>query len=97
MPHYVTLGSWTEQGIRNAKDTIKRAENAKALARKLGGKVDLWYTQGGHDIVALVEMPSDEAYNKFALSVGIQGNIRTTTLKAWTQDEMAKLIDELPQ
>ncbi len=96
MPHYVALLDWTEQGIRNVKDTIKRAENAKALARKLGGKLDVWYTLGEHDLVGLIEMPSDEAYNKFALSVGSQGNIRTTSLKAWTQDEMSKLIDELP-
>ncbi len=96
MPHYVALLDWTEQGIRNVKDTIKRAENAKALARKLGGKLDVWYTLGEHDIVGLIEMPSDEAYNKFALSVASQGNVRTTSLKAWTQDEMSKLIDGLP-
>ncbi len=96
MPHYVALLDWTEQGIHNVKDTIKRAENAKALARKLGGKLDLWYTMGEHDIVGLIEMPSDEAYNKFVLSVSSQGNVRTTSLKAWTQDEMSKLVDELP-
>lgn len=96
MPHYVALLDWTEQGIRNVKETIKRAENAKAMARKLGGKLDVWYTLGEHDIVSLIEMPNDEAYNKLALWLGIQGNIRTTSLKAWTQDEMSKLIDELP-
>ena len=96
MPRYVALLDWTEQGIRNVKDTIKRAENAKAMARKLGGKLDVWYTLGEHDIVSLVEMPSDEAYNRFALWLGSQGNIRTTSLKAWTQDEMSKLIDEIP-
>lgn len=96
MPHYVALLDWTEQGIRNVKDTIKRAENAKAMARKMGGKLDVWYTMGAHDIVSLVDMPTDEAYNKFVLWLGSQGNIRTTSLKAWTQDEMSKLIDELP-
>ncbi len=96
MPHYVLLFDWTEQGIRNVKDTIKRAENAKALARKLGGKLDVWYTLGKHDGVGLIEMPSDEAYNKFVLSVASQGNVRSTSLKAWTQDEMSKLIDGLP-
>ncbi len=95
MPHYVALLDWTEQGIRNVKDTIKRAENAKAMARKLGGKLDVWYTLGVHDLVGLVEMPNDEAYNKFVLWTGSQGNVRTTSLKAWTQDEMSKLIDGL--
>ncbi len=97
MPHYVALGNWTEQGISNVKDTIKRAESAKAMARKLGGKVDLWYTMGQHDFIGLIEMPNDEAYSKFALWVGMLGNIRTTSLKAWTQDEMSKIVDELPK
>ena len=96
MPHYVALLNWTEQGIRSVKDTVKRAENAKAMARKLGGKLDIWYTMRKHDIVSLVEMPSDEAYNKFAVWLGSQGNVRTTSLKAWPQEEMSKIIDGLP-
>ncbi|HZD11944.1 MAG TPA: GYD domain-containing protein [Candidatus Binatus sp.] len=96
MPHYVALLNWTEQGIRNVKDTIKRAENAKAMARKLGGKLDVWYTMGQHDIVGLIEMPNDEAYNKFTLWIGSQGNVRTTSLKAWTQEEISKLVDGIP-
>ena len=59
MPHYVALLNWTEQGIRSVKETVKRAENAKAMARKLGGKLDIWYTMGKHDIVSIIEMPSD--------------------------------------
>ena len=96
MPHYVALLNWTDQGIRNVKDVVKRAENAKAMARKLGGKLDIWYTMGKHDIVSIVEMPSDEAYNKFTLWVASQGNVRTTSLKAWPQEEMSKIIDGLP-
>ena len=96
MPHYVALLNWTEQGIRSVKETVKRAENAKAMARKLGGKLDIWYTMGKHDNVSIIEMPSDEAYNKFAVWLGSQGNVRTTSLKAWPQEEMSKIIDGLP-
>ena len=96
MPHYVALLNWTEQGIRSVKGTVKRAENAKAMARKLGGKLDIWYTMGKHDIVSIIEMPSDEVYNKFAVWLGSQGNVRTTSLKAWPQEEMSKIIDGLP-
>jgi len=96
MPHYVALLNWTEQGIRSVKETVKRAENAKAMARKLGGKLDIWYTMGKHDIVSLIEMPTDETYNKFAIWLGSQGNVRTTSLKAWSQDEMSKLIEAVP-
>ena len=96
MPHYVTLLNWTEQGIRNVKESIKRADVARSTAEKLGGKLQVWYTMGDYDIVGLVEMPTDEAYNRFALWLGSQGNVRTKSLKAWTQDEAAKLIAQLP-
>jgi len=96
MPHYVALLNWTEQGIRSVKETVKRAENAKAMARKMGGKLDVWYTMGKYDSVSIIEMPSDEAYNKFAVWIGSQGNVRTTSLKAWPQEEMSKIIDGLP-
>jgi len=96
MPTYIALLNWTDQGIRGVKDTAKRAESAKALARKLGGKLDIHYTMGEYDAVAMVEMPSDEAYNRFVLSTGSLGNIRTKTLKAWTLDEFQKVIDQLP-
>ena len=83
------------QGVRGVKDTPKRVENAKALARKLGGKIDIHYTMGEYDAVAMVEMPSDEAYNRFTLSTAALGNIRTKTLKAWTLEEFQKITDQL--
>ncbi len=95
MPTYIQLINWTEQGIRGVKETPKRTENAKALARKLGGKIDIHYTMGEYDAVAIVEMPSDEAYNRFALASGAVGNIRTKTLKAWTLEEFQKIIDQI--
>ena len=95
MPTYIQLINWTEQGIRGVKETPKRTENAKALARKLGGKIDIHYTMGEYEAVAMVEMPSDEAYNRFALASGALGNIRTKTLKAWTLEEFQKIIDQI--
>ena len=95
MPQYVALGSWTDQGIRSVKDSIKRAESAQAMARKLGGKMQILYTMGEYDTVALIEMPSDEAYNRLMLSLGALGNVRTKSLKAWTQDEMRKTVDQM--
>ncbi len=97
MQHYIALGKWTEQGIRNIKDSPKRAEAARSMAQKLGGKLQVYLTLGEYDLVAILEMPSDEAYNKFALWLGSQGNVRTRSLKAWTPEETGKMISELPQ
>lgn len=95
MPTYIALMNWTDQGVRAIKDTAKRAENAKALARKMGGKLDIHYTMGEYDAVSIIEMPSDDAYNRFALASAALGNIRTKTLKAWTPDELQKIVDQI--
>jgi len=89
------LLSWTEQGIKNVKETTKRAEAARSMAEKLGGKLQLFYTMGEYDIVALAEMPNDEAWLRFALTIASLGNVRSKTLKAWTEAEIAKITAQL--
>ncbi len=96
MPHFITLVKWTDQGIRNVKDAPKRAQNYRSEVEKAGGKVQIFFTLGEYDIVAVGEMPSDEAYFKVALWNGSLGNVRTTTLKAWTEADGAKVIGQLP-
>ena len=97
MPHYIALGNWTEEGIRSVREAPKRVENVRRMAQKLGGSFQLYFTMGEYDTVSIVEMPNDEAYNKFALWLGSQGNVRTRTLKAWTPDEAMKMLAEIPQ
>lgn len=96
MPHYVSLVKWTDQGIRSIKDSPKRAEEARKAAQRMGGKMSLWYTMGKYDLVAVSEFPDDAAAQKFLYILGSQGNVRTTTLKAWSEEEAAGLIGQLP-
>ncbi len=77
------------------KDTAKRAEAARNMAEKAGGKLQLFYTLGEYDLVGLLEMLNDEATMKMALSLGSLGNVRTKTLKAWTEAEAAKAVAQL--
>ena len=95
MPHYVILVSFTDQGIKTVKDTIKRAEAARRKAEQLGGKLQLFYTLGEYDLVGIGEMPNDEGAMQFALEIGSLGNVRTKTLRAWTEDEAAKVVAKL--
>jgi uncharacterized protein with GYD domain len=85
---FVILGNWTEQGIKSVKDTTKRARAAQEAAAKQGGKLDVWWTMGRYDIVAVAEMPNAEAALGFLVSLGMQGNIRTETLQAWSASEV---------
>ena len=88
--------NWTDQGIKNVKDSIKRAKSFEAAIEKAGGKsLGIYYTMGRHDIVAIVEAPNDEAIASALYSTGSLGNIRTETLKAFSMSEAANIIEKL--
>jgi len=95
MPRYIMMINWTDQGIRSVKETAKRAEAARKAAEKLGGKLELYYTLGEYDIVAIADAPSDEAQLQLLMQIGALGNVRTKTLKAWTESEAAKIVSKL--
>jgi uncharacterized protein with GYD domain len=95
MPNYITLGNWTEQGIKNVKESPKRADAVSALANKLGAKMQIFYTMGRYDIVALTEAPNDDVAMQLLLEIGKLGNVKTQTLKAWTTSEATKVISKI--
>ena len=96
MSKYTLLINWTEQGIRNVKDTIKRAKSFKGAVEKAGGKsLGFYYTIGRYDMVAMVEAPNDEAIASVLYSTGSLGNVRTETLKAFSMAEAANVIEKL--
>ena len=93
MPAYIALIDWTDQGVRDFKNTVDRYEAAQSAFESLGVRfTDTWWTLGTHDIVATVEAPDDETLAAALLSVAGQGNIRTTTLRAFTREEMRTVI-----
>ena len=97
MPTYIGLYKLTDQGIKNIKDAPKRIKEGIKHAEALGGKVIGFYTvMGEYDYVAIGEFPNDEAVLTLALAMGAQGNVRTTTLKAFTKEEFAKIVKKLP-
>jgi uncharacterized protein with GYD domain len=96
MPHYVVLIRWTDQGVRNVKESPKRAEAARKLAEAEGGKLTLYYTMGRYDIVGIAEARDDETMNRIMLRIAMQGNVRTETLKAMPEADATKIIGKLP-
>ena len=96
MPTYIVVGNFTDQGVRNVKDTLKRLEGVRGVARKLGVTVkDAYWTLGQYDIALVAEAPDEAAMTAFGLSVGAQGNVRTQTMRAFTTDEMGKLLGRM--
>ncbi len=97
MPKYVALIDWTEQGVRGFKDSVDRYEAAAGALEGLQVRfTDVYWTLGSHDLVAVVEAPDDEALAAGLLAVGAQGNIRTTTLRAFSLDEMRSIVGKAP-
>ena len=96
MPTYVTLANFTDQGVRNAKDTLKRADAFKEMAKKHGVTVkDIYWTQGRYDIVTITEASDDISATALSLSIGALGNIRTETLRAFSASDMETIIGKM--
>ena len=97
MPMFICFLNWTDQGAKAAKDAAKRAQAAKSLAEKLGDRILSGYVTTGHyDVVITADMPNGDAMVKFATAVSGTGNARTTTVRAFTPEEFAKLAAEAP-
>jgi uncharacterized protein with GYD domain len=97
MPTFICFLNWTDQGAKNAKESPKRYQAARTMAEKLGGKIlSAYVTTGQYDVVSTVEMPNGEAMVKFATALSATGNVRTTTVRAYTPDEFGKLAAEAP-
>jgi uncharacterized protein with GYD domain len=93
MPTYIALIDWTEQGVRNFKDTVDRYEAASGQLEAFGVTFkEIYWTLGAHDIVSVIEAQDDETLAAGLLAVAGQGNIRTTTLRAFNADEMRSVI-----
>jgi uncharacterized protein with GYD domain len=93
MATFIVLASFTDKGIGKVKETIGRAEKFKEMAKKSGIAVkDLYWTLGSRDVVAVCEAPDDESATALSLSVCSRGNVRSETLRAFSFEEMKKII-----
>ena len=97
MPTYVTLIHWTEQGIQNVKDTTKRLQEGLALFEQMGIKLlNFYWTSGRYDAIAISEAADDETASAATLALVLQGNVRTETLRAYTTEDMERILGKLP-
>jgi uncharacterized protein with GYD domain len=96
MATYVTLVNFTDQGIRNIKDSPERLAAFRSLAEKAGVTIrSVHYTVGAYDIVTVAE-GSDEAVTSVLLKLGSLGNVRTQTMRAFSAEEMKAIIGKMP-
>ena len=98
MATYITLMKMTEQGIKDVKRLSARYKEGVKQLQAMGGKlVGFYMVMGEYDYVGIAEAPSDEIVMAFNLGLGARGNVRTTTLRAFTVEEYSKIAEKLPQ
>lgn len=96
MTTYISLVNWTELGVKNVRESPKRLDAAKKLLADMGGNFSAFYmTMGDFDMVAIYEAPDDAVAARFALQLGMQGTVRTRTLKAFPEAAYREIIKSL--
>ncbi len=97
MATHIVLARFTDQGVRNVKQSPERAKSAITVGEKLGIKIwDIYWTLGTYDAVLIVDAPNEEAMTTWALSVSSLGNIRTHTMRAFSADEVNRILAKIP-
>ena len=95
MARYVVLVDWTEQGVARFQETVDRYQAAQEQFSQIGVQFqDVYWTLGDHDIVAVLDAPDDQTLAAALLRLGAQGNVRTKTMRAFSQDEMRGVIEK---
>ncbi|MBB3309146.1 uncharacterized protein with GYD domain [Rhizobium sp. BK196] len=96
MTTYILLINWTDQGIRSVKDSAKRLDAARNMLGSMGGSFDKFYlTMGEYDMAAICEAPDDRVMARFTLTLAMAGNVRTKTLKAFSEVNYREIIGSL--
>jgi uncharacterized protein with GYD domain len=97
MAIYIALVNFTDQGVRHIRQTTERAKALVQAASNLGVRIkDIYWTMGAFDAVFTAEAPDDETITAFALSIGALGNIRTQTMRAFSANEIANILEKVP-
>ena len=96
MTTYIMLATWTDQGAQHVKDSPRRLDMAKKALKNMDGEFKSFFlTMGDYDIVAVYEAPDDAVAARFNLQLGMLGNIRTRTLKAFPEAAYREIITSL--
>ncbi len=93
---YVSLYKWTDAGAKTVKETVDRAEQGIAAAEQMGARlIGFYWTQGAYDLVAIAEWPDEDTAQAFALQVASLGAARSETLRAFTKEDMRRILGKL--
>ena len=97
METYIVLANYTQQGVASIKDAPARIDEGRKAIEAAGEKVLSWYlTMGRYDVVFISQLPDSKTAATLLLALGVQGNVRTETLRAFTEEEFKGIVAGLP-
>ncbi len=95
MPTYIAMVNWTDQGVKDVTQSPSRARAFKEMATRMGCTVQgLFFTMGRADIATRIEAPDDETMSALMLKVAQLGNVRSETMRAYTEEEFARIVEK---
>ena len=96
MAMYIVLINWTDQGARSLKESPERAEAFGKMAEEMGCTLHgNFFTMGRYDSVSRITAPDDETISALTLRLGQMGNVRTETLRAYSGEEFARIVEKV--
>jgi uncharacterized protein with GYD domain len=97
MSSYCILGNYTDQGIRAIKDSPKRVDAGRDLAKSMGAELKEFHLAlGQFDFIVMMEAPSEDIVARYVLALASRGNVRTTTLKIFDEAQYRSIVGKLP-
>ena len=96
MAIFLIMGKFTPQGIKNLKHTTSRAERFREIAAKFGVTVrEIFWLIGEYDVINIVEADDEKSVSAMLFELGTWGNVTTTTLRAYTKEEMDEIFNKM--
>jgi uncharacterized protein with GYD domain len=94
MPKYVVLWNWTDEGVKSVQETTARVERVRGEFEKRGATLEVHWTVGPYDGIGIIDAQDEESATAALLWLGSTGNVRTTTMRAFDVDEMARILEK---
>jgi uncharacterized protein with GYD domain len=96
MPTYIAMAKWTQQGLKDIKDSASRLNVARKNFEAAGVTIKEFYlVMGRYDTITIIEAPDDASVAAAMLKAASLGSITSETCRAFTEGEYREILGRL--